>query len=84
MVDYGRPFIKKETSFAPNKTGKQRSLTENLIEEGLWSCPTGRGCQENRSNYPAVLFINKEGIERTGKREVERNLSSECERVERK
>ena len=38
--------------------------------------------QENLSNHPAVLLTKDRGIERTGKRDVERNISGVYTRAE--
>ena len=46
--------------------------------------PTDRDYQEDLSNHPAVLLSKDKGAERTGKRDVERNISGEYARAERK
>ena len=57
--------------------------TENFILK-ITDWPTDRGFQEYLSNYPTVLLHNGRGVERIGKRGVERNTSGKCIRAERK
>ena len=54
---------------------------ETILSSG-W--PTDRGYQEYLSNRPAVLLSKGRGAERTGKRDIERNISGVCARAERK
>ena len=60
-------------------------LTESklLLDTIDFEPPTG-AIQEYLSNHPAVLPTKAGGIERIGKRDVERNISGVCTRAERK
>ena len=86
MVDYMETeSMKGNELWLLKERDNQRSLTHNnLSGNNDRTEPPARGCQENLPNYPTVLLFNDRGIERIGKREVERNLSSVCVRVERK
>ena len=44
--------------------------------------PSGKANQMDLSNRPAVLFLNGDGVEQSGKRDDERSISGVCTGVE--
>jgi len=81
MVDWKQHNIpKKETSCY--RSTEVSHPTKGCLSKRRW--PTGREHQGNLPNHPAVLLSKDRGVERTGKRDVERNISGVYTRAERK
>jgi len=81
MVDFKQYNIsRKETSCY--RSTEVSHPTERYLSKERW--PTGREHQGNLPNHPAVLLSKGRGVERTGKRDVERNISGVYTRAERK
>jgi hypothetical protein len=56
--------------------------TENFKDRYYRDDPPTGAIQEYLSNHPTVLLFNDKGVERIGKRDVERNISGVYTRAE--
>jgi hypothetical protein len=85
MVDYDKPTELQRNESCPKSYGNQVwSNRKHAVMDIVGFDPPTGAAREYLSNHPAVLLSKDKGIERTGKRDVERNISGVYTRADRK
>ena len=85
MVDYNKPTVLQRNEPCPKTyCNQEKPHRKQIVMDIVDIEPLTRAFQENLSNHPAMLLSKDRSIERTGKRDVKRNISGVYTRAERK